>query len=86
MSEEGEQNKKSDFSQYMTNELAHHYLLGESIFIFRGIRSDFRCFISIFDKILYANRTAPDGMPHSAASHQGLCCLPMSHKENARLI
>ena len=29
---------------------------------------------------LCANRIAPDGMPRSAASHLGLCCLPMSHK------
>ena len=31
-------------------------------------------------------RIAPDGMPHFAASHLGLFCLPMSHKKNARLI
>ena len=36
-------------------------------------------------KILQANRIAPDGMPRSAASHLGLCCLPMSHKRDARL-
>ena len=32
----------------------------------------------------YANRIAPDGMPHSAASHLGLYCLPMSYKLNTR--
>ena len=37
-------------------------------------------------KFLYANRIAPDGAPRSAASHLGLCCLPMSHKKDARLI
>ena len=29
---------------------------------------------------------APDRTPRSAASHLGLCCLPMSHKRDARLI
>ena len=29
-------------------------------------------------KFLCANRIAPDGRPHSAASHLGLYCLPMS--------
>ena len=33
-----------------------------------------------------ANRIAPDGTPHSAASHLGLYCLPMSHKNDASLI
>ena len=32
-----------------------------------------------------ANRIAPDGTPRSVASHLGLCCLPMSHKRDARL-
>ena len=36
-------------------------------------------------KFFQANRIAPDGTPHSAASHLGLCCLPMSHKRDARL-
>ena len=31
-------------------------------------------------KILIANRIAPDGTPHSVDSHQGLNCLPISHK------
>ena len=39
-------------------------------------------FYSIFRE---ANRIAPDGTPHSAASHLGLYCLPMSHKKDARL-
>ena len=44
-------------------------------------------FCSLFSmKILYANRTAPDGTPHSAASHLGLYYLPRSHKKVARLI
>ena len=42
-------------------------------------------FISFFDEIC-ANRIAPDVTPRSAASHLGLCCLPMSHKKDARLI
>ena len=36
-------------------------------------------------KISSANRIAPDGTPRFAASHLGLCCLPMSHKKDARL-
>ena len=56
-----------------------NYQLGESTFMFRGVRSDF--YISFFSlKFLCANRIAPDGTPHSAASHLGLYCLPMSHK------
>ena len=37
-------------------------------------------------KFKKANRIAPDGKPHFAASHLGLFCLPMSHKKDARLI
>ena len=42
-------------------------------------------FISLM-KFLCANRIAPDGTPHYAASHLGLYCLPMSHKRDARLM
>ena len=71
-------------NSYLTNGFSHHYQLGESTFIFRGVRSDF--FLSQFlMKFLCANRIAPDGTPRSAASHLGLCCLPMSHKKDARL-
>ena len=71
---------------YLTNGFSHHYQLGESTFIYRGVRSDFY-FLSHFSmKFLCANRIAPDGTPSSAASHLGLCCLPMSHKKDARLI
>ena len=67
---------------YLTN----HYQLDESTFIFRGVRSDFY-FLSHFSiKFPCANRIAPDGTPRSAASHLGLCCLPMSHKKDTRLI
>ena len=56
-----------------------------SLGMFRGVRGDF-LFLSHFAmKFLQANRIAPDGRPRSAASHLGLCCLPMSHKEDARL-
>ena len=37
-------------------------------------------------KFMSANRIAPDGMSHFAASHPGLFCLPMSHKKDAMLI
>ena len=70
---------------YLTNGLSHHYQLSESTFIFRGIRCDFY-FLSYFSmKFLPANIIVPDGTPRSAASHLGLCCLPMSHKKDARL-
>ena len=36
-------------------------------------------------KFLQANRIAPNGSPRSAVSHLVLCCLPMSHKKDARL-
>ena len=70
---------------YLTNGFSHHYHLDVSIFIFRGVRSDFY-FLSHFSmKFLSANRIAPDGKPRSAASHLGLFCLPMSHKRDTRL-
>ena len=66
------------------NELSHHYHLGESIFIFRGVRSKFYFLSHFLMKFLCANRIDPDGTPHSAASHLGLFCLPMSHKKDTR--
>ena len=68
---------------YMTYGFAHHYHLDGSTFIFWGVRSDFYIFFSM--KLLCANRIAPDGTLHSAASHLGLFCLPVSHKRDARL-
>ena len=74
------------FNPYLTNVFSHHYQLDESTFIFRGVRGDFY-FLSDFSmKFLSANRIAPDGTPRSAASHLGLCCLPMCHKMTTRLI
>ena len=71
---------------YLTNGFSHCYQLGESTFIFRGVRSNFY-FLSHFSmKFLCANRIAPDGTPQNAASHLGLYCLPTSHKMDARLI
>ena len=68
----------------MTNGLSHPYHLDESTSIFRGIR---RCSSFLFHfsmKIYIANRIATDGTPRLAASHLGLFCLPLSHKD-ARL-
>ena len=77
--------RKCNLNPYLTNGFSHHYQLDESTFIFRGVRSDFY-FLSHFSmKFLCANRIAPDGTPQNAASHLGLCCLPMSHKRDARL-
>ena len=49
-----------------------------------GVFLDFFFHFSV--KFLQSNRIAPDGMPHYAGSHLGLCCLPMSNKKDARLI
>ena len=50
---------------YLMNGFSHHYHLGESTFIFGGVRSDFS-FLSHFSmQFLCANRIAPDGTPHS---------------------
>ena len=70
----------------MTNGLSHPYHLDESIFIFRGIRSNFSFLFHFSMKFLLANRIAQDGMQRFAASHLVLFCLPMSHKRDARLI
>ena len=69
----------------MTNGLSHPYL-DESIFILRGIRSNFSFLFHFSMKIMSANRLAPDGRPRFVVSHLGLFCLPMSHKKDARLI
>ena len=75
-----------NFNPYLTNGFSHHYHLGESTFIFRGVRSDFY-FLSHFSmKFFCANRIAPDGTPRSAASHLELYCLPMSLRKDTRLI
>ena len=75
----------SFFNPYLTNGSTHHDHLGESTFIFRGVRSDLRSLSCFSMKFLPANRIAPDGTPHSAASHLGLFCLPLSHKSDTRL-
>ena len=73
--------------------LTHIWRMGSPIIInwmspfllLRGVRSDFYFFIPFFPmKFLCVNRIAPDGTLRSAASHLGLCCLPMSHKKDAR--
>ena len=62
----------------MTDGFSHLYQLGESIFIFRGVSSDFYYLSHFSMKFLCVNRIAPDGTPRSVASHLRLCCLPMS--------
>ena len=69
------------FNPLVTNGLSHPYQLDESIFIFRGIRSNFSFLFHFSMKIMSANRIAPD-----EESHLALFCLPMSHKKDARLI
>ena len=71
---------------YLTNGFSHHDHLGECTISFRGVRSDFY-FLSHFSmKFLCANGIAKGRTPHSAASHLGLFCLPMSLKRDVRLI
>ena len=41
-------------------------------------------FIHFFDQFSVSKQNSPDGKPHSAVL--GLYCLPMSHKNDARLI
>ena len=70
----------------MTNGLAHHYHLGESTVILEALGVIFIFLLNVSLKFFSANRIAPDGTPHSAASHLGLFYLPRSHKKDARLI
>ena len=70
----------------MMNRLSHHYHWAESTFLFRGVRIDFSILFNFLMKFLLANRIAPDGMLHSAASHLRLYCLLMSAKKDIRLV
>ena len=72
-------------NQYLTYGFSHHYQLGESTFIFKGVRCEFEFLFHFSMNILYANRIAPDGTPRFAASHLGLFCLPMSQKKTPGL-
>ena len=78
--------RKYILNPYLTNGFSYYCHLGESTFIFRGIKSDFKFSSNFLMKILLANRIAPDGAPRSAASHLGLFCLHMSNKRDARLL
>ena len=62
---------------------AQHYHLGESTFIFMGLRSDFKFSFHFLMKFLYANRIATDGTLCYVASHLGLYCLSMSYKKDS---
>ena len=73
-------------NQLVTNGCSGRYQSDESTFIFRGFGSNFSFLFQFPIKIIQANRIAPDGTPQSAASHQGLFSLPMSHKKDARLM
>ena len=75
------------FNPLVTKRLSHLIHLDEFTFIFRDIRSTFSFFFYHFSmKIKILNRIAPDGTPRFAASHQGLFCLPISHKKDDRRI
>ena len=68
---------------FLTNGFAHHYRMGESTSISKGIRIYFKIIFHFSINVLYAKRIAPDGTPHSAASQLALYYLPMSHKYHA---
>ena len=51
------------FNPLVTNGFSHPYHLYVSIFIFRGIRSDFSFLFHFSMKIMSAHRIAPDGTP-----------------------
>ena len=70
----------------MKNGFFHPYHLVESIFIVRGIGSNFSFLFHFSMKIMSANRIAPDRTPRFAASHLGLFCLPMPHIKDDGLI
>ena len=55
-------------------------------FLFNGCWVVFFIFIKISIENSVTNSGDPDQMPHSAASDQGMHCLPMSHKKDDRLI
>ena len=63
------------FNPYLMNGLSHHYHLGESTVIIRGIRSDFEYLFHFLMKFLWENRIVPPGV-----LHLGLYCLLMSNK------
>ena len=66
--------KLSLFNPLVMNGLSHPYKFNESTFIFRDVRSNFSLHFSM--EFLWADRIAPDGTPHFAASQLGLfCCL-----------
>ena len=44
---------------YLTNGFSHYYHLGESTFIFRGVRSDFLNFIQFFDENFPSKQNSP---------------------------
>ena len=66
----------------VTNGLSHPYQMYESTFIFRVVKRNFSFLFHFSMNYFSANRIAPDGTPHFAASHMG----PMSNKKDARLI
>ena len=71
-----------NLNPYLMNGFPHHYHLGESTFIFRGVTGVILNFIQFFDENVLSKQNSPRW---DAAWHLGLFCLPMSHKRDARL-
>ena len=63
-----------------------YYQLGEYIFILGALGVSPNFYLIFQMKYLCINKIPPGGTPRSAASHMGLCCLPLSHIEDIRLI
>ena len=70
---------------FKPNGFSNSYQLDQSIFIIRVVGWYFS-FFKIFIELSISKQCNPDQTLHSSASGLGLHCLPMSHKEDARLI
>ena len=73
-------------SLYKSNVFSHFYQLDQSISILGVVGWCFSLFFTFYLNILRANIGYPDETPRSKASDLVLHRLPMSHKNDARLI
>ena len=66
------------FNPLITNGFAHHCNMGESTFILRGIRCDFKFSYKFLKENLLGNKTAPDGWYAGVTSGD----IPFAYYEN----
>ena len=69
---------------YLTNGFSHHYHLGQSTFIIRGIRSDFE--FLFFDEIPLSKQNSPRWDAAFCGVTSGAILFAYVHKMDARLI